>query len=207
MSKRKRGYIYPQYFNHLYSIDSNVGHPRATQAVFADYGQYYSPSDLKTFQDMWEIPNNPINGSFSNRTKSSEWCAANLEYCAQGCIDTQWITAVSQAPTTFYYTELGLTSEWLSEMANMKNPPLVVSISYSIDEDYISSGEIIAFNTQAIKLGVMGVTITASSGDDGANYYYSKLYPEYCGYVGSFPASNPYVLAIGSTQVIDATFV
>ena len=92
-------------------------------------------------------------------------------------------------------------------MANMKNPPLVVSISYSIDEDYISSGEIIAFNTQAIKLGVMGVTITASSGDDGANYYYSKLYPEYCGYVGSFPASNPYVLAIGSTQVIDATFV
>ena len=64
MSKRKRGYIYPQYFNYLHSIDSNVGHPRATQAVFADYGQYYSPSDLRIFQDMWEIPENPINVLF-----------------------------------------------------------------------------------------------------------------------------------------------
>ena len=206
ISSQVRGYIYPAYFNYIYNIDSNVGHPRATQAVFASYGQHYSPSDLRKFQRTWGIPDNPINISLANKTMSVDTCRANIRYCAEGCLDTQWIMAVSQAPTTYYYTELGLTSEWLTEMANMKNPPLVVSISYGANEDNVSSGEIIAFDTQAMKLGVMGVTITASTGDDGANYYYSK-YGQPCAYVAVFPASSPYVLAIGSTQVFDANYV
>ena len=134
-------------------------------------------------------------------------CRANLRYCGEGCLDTQWMMAVSQAPTTYYYTDLGLTSRWLSEMANMKNPPLVVSISYGLNEDDVSSGEIIAFDTQAIKLGVMGVTIAASSGDDGANGYDARGNPAACKYVSQFPVSSPYVLSIGSTQVIDANYV
>ena len=203
ISSRVTGYIYPAYMNYIYNIDSNVGHPRARQAVFAGYNQYYSPTDLKLFQATWGIPNNPMNISLGNKTQSGTWCRANLGYCAEGCLDTQWMTAVSYGPTTFYYSDLGITVEWLTEMANLRNPPLVVSISYGIDEMYVSVGETAAFSIQAIKLGVMGVTITASSGDDGANSYYSKS-GQPCAYVAMFPASNPYVLAIGSTQVMDA---
>ena len=206
ISSQVRGYIYPAYFNYIYNIDSNVGHPRAKQAVFAGYGQHYSPSDLRIFQRTWGIPDNPINVSLANKTRSGAACRADLNYCAEGCLDTQWIMAVSQAPTTYYFTELGLTSEWLIEMANMKNPPLVVSMSYGIDEAYVSSGDVAAFNTQAMKLSVMGVTLTASSGDDGANSYYSKE-GKPCKYVSHFPGTSPYVLSIGSTQVIDVNNV
>ena len=201
-----RGYIYPAYLNYIYNINSNVGHPRATQAVYATYGQYYSPTDLKLFQRVWGLPQTPINISRNNREMTAAFCFANLINCAEGCLDTQWMMAVSQGPTTFFHTDHGLTVEWLNEMVDMKNPPLVISVSYGIDELFVSIAETIAFNIQAIKLCAMGVTITAASGDDGANSFYSKKnregYP--CKYVGTFPATNPYVLTIGATQVIDA---
>ena len=67
--------------------------------------------------------------------------------------------------------------------------------------DYISSelGMPISvqnsFNTMAIKLGTMGVTVVAPSGDDGSNF------PEQCGYNTAYPAASPYVLSVGATMV------
>lgn len=55
-------------------------------------------------------------------------------------------------------------SGWLLAVANLVNPPLVVSISYGASEASITASEFDAFNLQAIKLGLMGVTILASSG-------------------------------------------
>eukprot|EP01042_Synura_sphagnicola_P004374 gene4374-biopygen4711 len=52
-----------------------------------------------------------------------------------------------------------------------------------------------AFNTEAIKLGVMGATIVVATGDDGANGAGSS-----CGYSTSFPATSPYVTAVGGTM-------
>jgi tripeptidyl-peptidase-1 len=47
----------------------------------------------------------------------------------------------------------------------------------------------------------MGVTILVSSGDDGVSNFHARYFGKgYCGYYPSFPASNPYVLAIGGTQ-------
>jgi tripeptidyl-peptidase-1 len=55
---------------------------------------------------------------------------------------------------------------------------------------------------QAIKLGVMGVTIVAASGDDGANSRNVRTNRGgTCGYVAIFPASSPYVTTVGATQV------
>jgi tripeptidyl-peptidase-1 len=54
------------------------------------------------------------------------------------------------------------------------------------------------FNTEAMKLGLQGVTLVAASGDDGANSGYGN---GYCFYDPKFPASSPYVTAVGATQV------
>lgn len=72
--------------------------------------------------------------------------------------------AVSQSPTYYMYTDLDYFSSWLITVAAMKHPPLVISISYSIYEMYVTNSELDAFNVQAIKLGVMGVTLITAAG-------------------------------------------
>jgi subtilase family serine protease len=48
---------------------------------------------------------------------------------------------------------------------------------------------------------VRGVTILASSGDDGAVSTSAAGNPLACGYNPSFPATSPYVTAVGGTMV------
>jgi subtilase family serine protease len=52
-----------------------------------------------------------------------------------------------------------------------------------------------------MKLGVMGVTILVSSGDDGAAGFHVKSGDMNCGYFPIFPATSPYVTVIGATKV------
>lgn len=46
----------------------------------------------------------------------------------------------------------------------------------------------------------MGVTLLASSGDDGAPGSQARGNAIFCGYSPSFPASSPYVTAVGGTM-------
>jgi tripeptidyl-peptidase-1 len=55
------------------------------------------------------------------------------------------------------------------------------------------------FNTEAMKLGLRGITIVAATGDNGALSSSSS-----CNYVPTFPASSPYVTAVGATQGIES---
>ncbi len=71
-----------------------------------------------------------------------------------------------------------------------------------------------SFNTATLQLAAMGVTVTVSSGDSGvtsascgcnddtSSYYSSWLGPSWSGqgYYPSFPATSPYVTAVGGTQ-------
>ena len=195
------GYITPAYLIYHYNITTNKGHPRAIQGVFAGYDQYYSPADLKSFQTKFNLPDQPVYKSLGQHNNSAQWCSANIDYCGEGDLDLEYMMAVSQSPTIFYYTDLGLSSSWLIEMANMLEPPLVMSISYGIEERWIDSNYMNAFNTQAIKLGVMGVTLLSSSGDDGATSWSVRDHPENCAYFPVFPNTSPYVLSVGGTQV------
>ena len=73
-----------------------------------------------------------------------------------------------------------------------------------------------AFKTQAMRLAAMGITILASSGDDGVSGFNyatactgdsSSYYTGWTGtgwtgsgYFPYFPATNPYVTAVGATM-------
>ena len=56
------------------------------------------------------------------------------------------------------------------------------------------------FDVEAIKLSAMGVTIVASSGDDGAVSSEARGMSSNCAYVANFPATSEYVLAAGATS-------
>lgn len=51
-----------------------------------------------------------------------------------------------------------------------------------------------------MKLGVQGVTVFVSSGDDGVANFQARGDAADCGYTPSFPATSPYVTAVGATQ-------
>merc|ERR1719231_262197 len=81
--------------------------------------------------------------------------------------------------------------------------PKVASISYGYLEDQLKifyGSFLNSFNTEAMKLALRGVTILAASGDDGVANFQARDDPTLCGYNPSFPASNPYVTAVGGTQ-------
>jgi len=89
--------------------------------------------------------------------------------------------------------------DWLIAIADTTNPPLVNSMSYGSNEEFETADVKNNFNTQAQNLGIQGVTLLISSGDGGVSG------EECCplqnnGYVPSFPATSPYVTAVGATM-------
>jgi tripeptidyl-peptidase I len=122
--------------------------------------------------------------------------------CIEANLDVQYLMAISQVtPTTyFYWNGTDWMLDWLIYMTNMQNPPLVNSISYASYETSYDSSYAQQFATEAMKLGAMGVTLLSASGDDGVAGYQARGDPFYCGYFPQFPATSPYVTAVGGTM-------
>ncbi|MBV8275725.1 MAG: S8/S53 family peptidase [Verrucomicrobia bacterium] len=72
----------------------------------------------------------------------------------------------------------------------------ILSISYGQDEGYQGNNTMDAENTALLQCAAEGITVLASSGDDGA---YGSFY--YQPYNVSDPASQPYVTGVGGTTL------
>lgn len=177
------------------------GSANSTQCVYATINQYFSPSDLDLFQKTFGLQSKPVAGSIGGHSSNAK-CAKSSDSCAEGNLDVQYMVAVSPgSPTTYWYSDLDF-SAWLVTVSALSQPPLVISISYGAEEDSVSTSELDAFNTQAIKLGAMGVSIVLASGDDGAlSDNVRQSGQSACGYTPIFPASCPYIVAVGGTAV------
>lgn len=195
------GTITPAVLNSYYDITTNTGNSGASQAVFESLGQYYSPSDLAIFQTNYGIPADPVDTDIGGYVSDTA-CVSNPNNCVEANLDVQYMIAISQVtPTTYWYEDATDSFlAWVQAVAASENPPLVNSISYGAVEPSLPKSVVNAFNTEAMKLGVQGVTITVSSGDDGVANFQARQSPSSCGYNPSFPASSPYVTAIGATQ-------
>ncbi|KAI0719348.1 subtilisin-like protein [Cerioporus squamosus] len=89
----------------------------------------------------------------------------------------------------------------------------VVSISYHFEPDFIDAGitPIVQRGCAEFgKLSLTGITFVASSGDGGVGYSQAEeclvngeleFFPDEGSFVGQFPASCPYVTAVGATSV------
>ena len=193
-------HLTPALLNKAYHINSNKGHPRATQAVYETVEEYFSPADLAQFLKNYSLPVVPVNMTIGGHSNSS-YCIYNVDSCGEGNLDVQYMMAISQSPTTYFYVDTENFSGFLTVVLNSTHPPLVISISYGQDENSVSSSEMDYFNVQAMKLGLMGVTLVVSSGDDGALSTDARGQPGNCSYSPSYPASSPYVLSVGATMV------
>lgn len=185
----------------FYNLGSTKGTSNSTQCVYATINQFFSPSDLKSFQSQNGLPIQPVINSIGGYSSDSK-CVKTPDSCAEGNLDVQYMMATSPgSPTTFWYSDLDF-SAWLVTVSGTPNPPLIISMSYGAEEATVSNSELSAFNTEAIKLGAMGVTLVLATGDDGAVSDKVRVSGQSaCSYEAVFPASCPYVVAVGGTAV------
>jgi len=174
-----------------------------SQAVFESVGQSYSPDDLTAFAKREGFTAPKITDIGGHVLK--ECPPPPNDTCEEANLDVQYITAVApKVPTTFWYvTKTTSFYDYLLAVAQQEVPVLVHSISYGIAEKELEVSLKDSFDTELIKLGLIGVTVLASSGDDGVAGTAARAGDQNCGYNPSFPASSPYVTAVGATQGIE----
>jgi len=192
----------PALLTSFYKITSNtVASSSATQSLFESLLQYYSPTDLTSFQKAFNVPVQAI-GTVIGTNKPTA-CTQNPNNCVEANLDVQYIMAIAQgSPTTFWSIANSgdIFLNWILAVADAKNPPLVHSMSYGSVESEENPDNMKRFNTEAMTLGTQGITIIIASGDDGVANYVARSDPSQCGFNPSWPASSPYVTAVGATQ-------
>ena len=197
------GYVTPQLIKQTYGMLSNTGNVLTSQAVFSTIEQTLSPSDLSSFQSYFGFPQQSIATAIGGhvRNDACTYTTAGLSNCAEANLDFQYLMSTAQGiPTTSYYTDAGWLS-WITSVSNMTDPPKIFSISYSSPEQYVSLSTINSFNTEAMKLGVMGVTLLVASGDDGVGGRFVRSGALTCAYNPDFPTVSPYLTVVGATQM------
>jgi len=175
-------------------------HPQNSQSVAEFFGQYYSPRDLATFFEMTgtRYPGSvelvgPNNGSLPG---------------GEAQLDIQYIMGLAQNVTTYFWS-LGTLHQgqepflqWITQVLNSPNPPLVHSTSYADDEPTLEVDYMNRVNVEFQKAGAAGLTLLFSSGDMGVNPGTPDA-PDCLttkSFTPAFPPTSPYVTAVGGTQ-------
>lgn len=202
-------YVTPALISRFYGISNNIGSPLASQGVYETINQYFSPADLTQFQHRFGLTVEPVAHVIGGHSSDKACKLKGGDSCVEANLDIQYLMATAQqVPSTYYYwSGKDFLVQWLIEVSKMEKPPLVFSISYGSDEADLPSSYSASFDEVAIRLSVRGVTLVASSGDDGAISSNARKNPLYCGYAPSFPATSPYVVAVGGTMVSVISFI
>jgi tripeptidyl-peptidase-1 len=177
--------------------------------VFATIGQGFSHTDLSRFQQRQLGQSNDVDNVEGPNYECNTEIGTN---CIEGNLDTQWALALAKdADLWFWSTPWSPFSNpflrFVRDLASREDIPDVNTISYLNSEEEVHPDTMRLFNTEVCKLGLRGVTVIVSSGDDGAPGKVScygngggkkeckdfKLHP-------SFPANCPFVTSVGATM-------
>jgi len=184
--------VIPATLYNLYNISYTIS-TDSSQCVaeFTNFG--YLDSDLQAYDTGCGVQSaNPFTavGSYSPSPPDTE--------CT---LDVQMITSVGLNGTNFYYTIDGWVLDFAQALLQSNDPPMVNSISWSADERTEGYQYNSRSDAEFQKLGLIGVSILAASGDDGAvgasrcsgnRFYFNPGYP----------ATSPYVTSVGATMLI-----
>lgn len=164
-------------------------HMHIHQSVVEFDKQYYSPDSLAEFSQLMGLPTpnvsvvGPNNSSFEG---------------GESTLDIDWITAVGvNVPTVYWSVESGFLLNWVIQVEDYPNPPLVFSISYGEPESYQLPSHTARLNEQFQQLGIEGITIISTSGDLGTSDGTDKCSAD----VPDFPSSSPFTTSLGATYV------
>ncbi|KAF9162193.1 hypothetical protein DFQ26_003760, partial [Actinomortierella ambigua] len=194
----------PKCLQDLYGIPT----ARATQSQTGNYisvpgflNEYANKADLGLFLQHYRsdlvgagFSEVFIDGGKNPQDANTGGLEANL--------DIQYTVGVaSGVPVTF--VSVGLASmQGFMDMADNhlrdSNPPSVISISYGFNEPDVTPNEASGLCSKFQQLGARGVSVIVASGDGGVAG--SRPNANCFKFIPTFPASCPYVTAVGATQ-------
>jgi tripeptidyl-peptidase-1 len=196
-------YVTPNLLVQHYRIDQSQVSHGATQSLFEALGQQFDNKDLNQFQKQFGLKVQDITNIVGKDVPADCFKSTGADSCGEANLDVQYIMAVAQGALTTYWNIDASSNDpfldWVEQLSYHSTLPQVHSISYGGYED-TSNNDMKTFNTEVQKLGLRGITVLVSSGDDGAANSQARNDASKCGYYASFPASSPYVTAVGATQ-------
>jgi len=186
--------ITPAVLDTLYSVNSapalpqRLRRPSASQGVLEATSSPFSSTDFACFLSAFGLPQAQV----QLETQVGDILDANcMQDCDEANLDVQYMSAMNPGNDVevFYATDLfdilyHITSE---------NLPAVLSISYGAKESAIPPELAVQVCNEIGYAALRGTTIFVSSGDTGATDGTCTSYTV------EFPASCPYVTAVGAT--------
>ena len=121
------GTVTISFLNSFYEIGDIKGSSLQQQSVFETSAEFYSPSDLTLFQQNNHLPKQTALHPFGYNTTD-----CNSNDCYEGNLDIQFMMGVSPGTVAVYWYNGGEDPfvDWITDVANSANPPLVNSISW-----------------------------------------------------------------------------
>ncbi|XP_066292302.1 tripeptidyl-peptidase 1-like [Branchiostoma lanceolatum] len=190
---------YPTVIRERYNISKEVGgkHEANSQCTPQFLEQYYHQGDLDLFWRLYGkgyVHRDEIDKVVGEVPGGLSGIEASL--------DTQYIMSTGNNITTWFWYTAGRHEQqepflqWLIDLSDMENAPLVNSASYSDKERTVDPDYMNRINTEFMKAGVRGLTLLFASGDDGAGCHDNKHFEP------QFPSTSPYVTTVGGTAFI-----
>jgi tripeptidyl-peptidase-1 len=216
----------PYTIKNLYSVPQTlmVTSAQANASIYAEpsagSSEGFGLGSIEDYQNSLDLPKNPINCILGNGVQYYILNDTDLE----ANLDTEMMTGMApNVQVCFYIMETGngWMYEFTRQIMNTPNAPLVVSMSYgwnevdscnNVSEGYDFIGNCTYYhipnsqvyvnltNVNFQKLGLVGHTLVAASGDGGTAGTHGSL--NNCETMGPiFPAASPYVTTVGATSV------
>ncbi|CAF1044572.1 unnamed protein product [Adineta steineri] len=191
-------------------LESNV-----SQGALEFEGQNYSEEDLQIFCEFLGIPFKPIHTEGINDQSNPG---------IETMLDIEQMMAINPLSKIWYFNDDvkniisdGILIKMLT-LTESDKLPQIFSISYGIyesnlcvpgipcDENVVDPKHkyFIRTNIEFMKLALRGITVLASSGDDGANDYFSNCTNKV--FNPTYPASSPFVTSVGATTLVNVQY-
>jgi subtilase family serine protease len=184
----------------IYSIPTFGNLDNKTVVALFEQGGFFK-SDVETYLNRMKLPHPPVTFVSVDKYNGS---VDSLEVELEAVLDIDMVIAINPDVHEVLVYEDGIDTfpvallDTLNQVAD-DNTAQVLSISYGQDEGYQGKAAIKAENAALVQLASEGITVVASSGDQGAygDGYQGRHYP----YNVSDPASQPYVTGVGGTTL------
>jgi subtilase family serine protease len=181
----------------IYSIPAFGNLDSETVVAVFEQGGFFN-SDVEKYLNKMNLPHPPV--TFVS-VDQYDGTVDSTQVELEAVLDIDMVIAINPNVHQVLVYEDGIDPfavallDTLTQVAD-DNKAQVLSISYGQDEGEAGSDAMNAENTALVQLAAEGITVTASSGDQGA-YGDGSNYP----YNVSDPASQPYVTGVGGTTL------
>jgi len=192
------GQITPWVIQQQYGIDTATTiSPNSSVAVAEFQGQQFDYPDLNLFADSCSLKQYTVKVVGTNDEKH---CNLYEEACIESLLDIEYLASLTNPiPLSDYYLSTYSLIDWAQTVNADKNAPWVHSVSYGNDEvQQTSVAYMNSVNDQFMQITSRGITILFASGDQGV---WGRSGTSTGTFNPDFPASSPYILAVGGSDL------